>query len=59
VRGGRANLDLLPRPQVDSDDTQEPDLSPKGYCADVKSFGSPFPIALVTLESSSDEITFL
>ena len=34
-------------------------LSPKGYRADVKSFGSLFPIALVTLEGSSNEITFL
>jgi hypothetical protein len=34
-------------------------LAPKGYCADVKSFGSLFPVALVTLESSSDQITFL
>jgi hypothetical protein len=34
-------------------------LPPKRYCADVKSFGSSFPVALVTLESSSDEITFL
>ena len=34
-------------------------LPPKGYRADVKSFGSLFPVALVTLESSSNEITFL
>ena len=34
-------------------------LPPKGDRADVKSFGSPFPVALVTLESSSNEVTFL
>ena len=34
-------------------------LPPKGYRADVKSFGSLFPIALVTLEGLSNQVTFL
>src|SRR4029078_11939573 len=34
-------------------------LPPKRYCADMKRFGSLFPVALVTLESLSNEITFL
>jgi hypothetical protein len=34
-------------------------LPPQGDRADVKSFGSLSPVAFVTLESSSNEITFL